>query len=274
MSDKRFAIGGLEVAVRPRLPGMLDHMAGFYDHYPSHGGTAAAIIDVDVVPDFHEGRERGPSYPGFESERLSADVVRFSRYDAEGTVDASGAEVRASFTVGHSPNSLEAAVRIAVSTALPAVGAIIFHASAVSGSDGIAQLFLGISGRGKSTIAQILEDAGATKVSDELVVVRRCPGGFEAVVSPFIGSVGLPHGKSFPLGALNLLVQAPTHARRDVSAKEALPQLLRHAVTFAKGPAIVGDVMDLLLDLLAKVPCYELEFARRADVADAILLTC
>ena len=270
MTEKRFAVAGVEVAIR----GQLDHMAGFYDHYPSSGDQPSVVIEVDVRPGFHEGRTRGPSYPGFEPTRLETGLMGFSRYDAEGTIDSRGAVLLADFVVGHSPNSLEAAIRIAVSTVLPTAGAVIFHASAVAGMDGVAQLFLGISGRGKSTIAQLLADIGATKVSDELVIVRRGPQGVEAIVSPFIGSLGLPHGREFPLGALNLLVQAPNHSRRRVAATEALPQLLRHAVTFAREPMIVGQVMDLLIGVLDEVPAYELEFAKRSDVAEAILLTC
>ncbi len=276
-AERRFCIAGLEVCVRAGPGSGLNHMEGFYHHVPSQGGSPQCVVDVDIRPDFHHGRTRGPNYPGFEETHLGPGRMLFSRFDVEGeiTVDGSASpQVHGTFIVGHSPNSLEAAIRVAVSIALPAVGALIFHSSAVAGNDGIAQLFMGVSGRGKSTIATMLTNIGATKVSDELVIVRTTPAGAEAIVSPFIGSVGLPYGKSFPISALNMLVQASQHHRRPIAVPEALPQLMRHTVSFAREPTIIQSILDLQLALLAAVPCYELEFAKRADVADAIFLTC
>ena len=139
---------------------------------------------------------------------------------------------------------------------------------------GQAFLFLGLSGAGKSTISTMLAGIGATKVSDELVITLRENEGWVAEVTPFIGSVGLPHGRRFPLGALNLLIQAPEHHRSPAPVRSALPQLLRHTVTFGRDVSVKAAVLDLVVELLEAVPCYELEFAKRPDVADAILLTC
>ena len=294
ISERRFCVAGLEVAVRAVGASSqsvgLDHMSGFYEHYPSGGGEPRCIVNVDIQTDYQVGPERGPNYPAFEEQRVSAtdaaSVTAFIRYDVTGkvssipTMDAMDADretVVGDFRVGASPNSLEAAIRVCVSAALPTCGALIFHSSAVAGSDGVAQLFLGISGRGKSTIAAMLadRDEGAsatniTKVSDELVIVRKTEGGAEALVSPFIGSLGLPHGQSFPLGAFNMLVQAKEHSRRSISTAVALPQLMRHAVNFARDPQVLSRLLELQLSFCADVPCFELEFAKRPDVATVL----
>jgi len=262
---KRFCIAGLEVELR----GDFDHMLGYYSEYPSSGGPVDLVIEIERRSGFAESRPRGPQYPAFV--RCATETgVSFERFDALGHVDAGATHAR--FVVGDSPNSLEAAIRISVASALPRKGALIFHASGIE-RDGRAQLFLGVSGAGKSTIAELLSQSGAgRKISDELVIAR-VGRRAEAVVAPFIGSVGLPHGERFELVALNFLVQAREHQRRALDAAESLPQLLRHAVSFANTPARIGEVMDLATELLDAVCAYELHFAPSADVATAIGLT-
>src|SRR5690606_2367179 len=133
------------------------------------------IVEVERVPGFARGRERGPEYPGFRRARVAHDTIRLSRFDAEGDIvlpAASSEPVRARFRVGDSANSLEAAIRIAASIALPRRGGVIVHASAVA-ARGRAWIFAGVSGAGKSTIARLLSGASPELVAlaDELVIL-------------------------------------------------------------------------------------------------------
>lgn len=263
--ERRFHLAGLEVALVGSAADSFDDMAGYYDRYPASGVAPQLIVEIERRPRFAEDRERGPEYPAFRVSRTEGGE-RYERFDAVGTV-VPGSPRRARFVVGGSPNSLEAAIRIAVAAALPEVGATIFHASGIE-AGGEARLFLGKSGAGKSTIAALLHDAGAgRKISDELVVVSVAGGRPEAVVAPFIGAAGLPHGERYPLASLDLLVQAPRHHRRRLGAAEALGPLLRHLVSFARAPAANARVLDIGAELVARVPCFELSFAPRADVA-------
>jgi hypothetical protein len=261
----RFHLAGLEVEVI----GDVDHMAGYYDRCPPTARPIDLTVEIERRPGFAESRQRGPSYPAFERSTTPAGA-RFSRFDAEGEIDRDARHAR--FVVGESPNSLEAAVRIAVASALPRVGAVILHASGIE-RGGRAQLFAGISGAGKSTIAALLAGGDVHPISDELVIATCRNNQASAIVTPFIGSTGLPHGERFELAAIHFLVQAPEHRRRRLERVEALPQLLRHVVSFATEPSAIAGVMDLAAALLDAVDAFELRFAPRADVAAAIGLT-
>jgi hypothetical protein len=271
VTRRRFHLAGLEVELRGAA-GTFDDMLGDYHLYPGRGGEPNLIVDIERRPGFARDRERGPEYPAFRAIPAGAGD-RYERFDASGEVQP-GPPWRARFVVGESPNSLEAAIRIAVASALPEVGAAIFHASAIE-AGGAAQLFLGVSGAGKSTIARLVVEAGAARpLSDELVVVSVAGDRPEVVVAPFIGARGLPHGERHALVALNLLAQASAHHRRELRRVEALSPLLRHMVCFGRRARLGGTALELAAALLAAVPCYELQFAPRSDVADAIGLTC
>lgn len=265
MTERRFHLAGLEVALVGSAADSFDDMAGYYQSYPGSGAAPHLIVEIERRPGFAESRERGPEYPAFHVSRTDGGE-RYERFDAAGTVTP-GSPHRARFVVGESPNSLEAAIRIAVAAALPEVGATIFHASGIE-AGGEARLFLGKSGAGKSTIAALLDGAGAgRKISDELVVVSVAGEEPEALVAPFIGGAGLPHGARYPLASLELLAQSPQHRRRRLGPAEALAPLLRHLVSFARSPAANARVLEIGAALVDRVPCFELAFAPRADVA-------
>lgn len=269
-AETTFAIAGLDVAVRAAEPDGLDTLSGFYQHYPARG-PARLIIDITRIPDLPNGRERGPSYPGFERRLRDDGVIELHRFDAEGTVEVpsdDSAPIRASFRVGDSANSLEAAIRISASIALPRAGAFILHASAIE-AGGRCDIFAGVSGAGKSTIAAMLDGASPayTKVSDELVILAASGGRWQAYVTPFIGSDGLPHGVRVPVRSMNFLVQAPHHVRHRMLERDALREIMRHILVYVAEPGTASRVLEAAARFSADIPCYRLEFAKDPEVA-------
>lgn len=271
----RFCVAGLEVWLRAARPGGLDSLSGFYRQYPSSDAAPDLIVDIERVPGFARGRERGPEYPGFRRVRVADDTIRLVRFDAEGEVVLPAGEaepVRARFRVGDSANSLEAAIRIGASIALPRRGGLILHASAIAIRDR-AWLFAGVSGAGKSTIASLLAGAAPerVKLADELIIVGPVEhGGFAAHVTPFIGSEGLPHGTSVPVASVDFLVQARRHRRARVARRDAVRELMRHVLVYVAEPATAGRVLAAASRLTDQVPCHRLEFEKDAGVAAAL----
>lgn len=269
----RFCVAGMEAVVRAP-GGELGALAGSYHRYPSRGGAPALDLEVERVPGFAAGRARGPEYPGFRRWRRDAHTIRLERFDAEGDLELpSGPEapLRGRFRVGDSANSLEAIIRIGASITLPRLGALIVHASVVEAA-GAAQLFAGVSGAGKSTIARILvaADPARRKISDELTILRPAGDGWEALVAPFIGSEDLEHGRRAPLAALNFLVQAPIHERMAMSRTEVVRELLRHVLTYAAEAETANHVLAAASQLAGAVPGYRLRFAPDAGVAQVL----
>ena len=315
-AELRFCVASLEVLVRADDPGGLDGLGGFYRDYPSSRRQPDVIVEIERVPGFRSGHQRTADYPGFHKRVLAPGRIALERFDAVGEVEVppepSSGPVVGRFTVAENPNSLEAAVRIGVSSALPRLGGVVLHASAVARDDRCL-LFAGVSGAGKSTIASLLttpqpgSDAGETgdsappftAISDELVILRPARPGpaspgrdgpdslapadsgktddddrvWCAHVTPFVGSQDLPHGARVPLAGVHFLAQAPYHRRRPVARKDAVRELLKHVLAYIGDPATASGLLDIAVDLCARVPCYELEFSKDLGVLEVLDVT-
>lgn len=265
-------------------------LPGFYERYPASDGPLGVELQVEQIPGFARGREPGPEYPGFARRMVGPGEIELSRYDAEGVLSTPtqvGEPVRGHFRVGDSKNSLEAVIRIAMSVALPRLGGLLMHASAIE-VRGEAHIFAGISGAGKSTISSMLAQSwsGCTKLSDELLIVAPCPAvsGDDAsegapddrlavYVTPFIGSQGLPHGRHVPVRALYFLNQAPDHRCEAMSRTDGLRELLRHVLVYVAEPGTAGHVLAAAARLVGEITCYQLFFAKDPGVASVLAVT-
>lgn len=270
-SDIRFSLAGLQVELVASRPGDLRELAGHYkDYTPSIPTSPHLRVRFATDPDL-VGPAPLPDHPAFRA-RAENGGIRLERFDAIGDVTLpkqSAEPVALSFRSGGNRHSLEAAVRIGVSIALPRVGGLLLHASAVATDRG-ALVFLGQSGAGKSTISSMLHEAwpGCEKISDELlaVVADDSTGGWRAHVTPFLGGDGLPHGRSWPLAEVYLLHQAREHRRSPLSPARALPELLRNALAYVAEAETADRVLGLAARLSRDIPCYELHFLKDPGV--------
>jgi hypothetical protein len=264
--EVRFHIAGLPVAVRAAHARDIADLAAVYGRFPSDA-PPALTVDVERVPGFD--RTEGPEYPAFRRRIGEGDRLFVERFDAEGEIETGELPLAASFRVGPSANSLEACVRIAASLALARYGALILHASAVEHA-GTALVFTGVSGAGKSTISSMLDRAPARKIGDELLVLGRVDDRWSVCVPPYLGPAGIAHGASAPLEAIHFLVQAPHHARTQMTPTEALREILRHVLVYVAEPRTAERVLGLAADLTRAVSCHRLEFRKDPGVASVL----
>ncbi len=288
-----FRVADTEVTLRSSQPDGLATLAGFYDQYPRTGTAPHLVLEIERIHGFGRGRNRGAQYPAFETSRLGPRTLSLSRFDAEGVLHIPrglSEPVRGQFRVGDSANSIEAIVRIGLSVTLPKRDGLLLHASAVVTANR-AMVFAGKSGAGKSTIATLLadgdRDTAPAKLADELIIVRAARAGagenagtsdtsarvWRAHVTPFIGSEGLPHQRSFPLEGIHFLAQASGHERMRMSRSDALRELLRHVLVYAAESETAARVLSTAAELTGTVPCYRLAFAKRPDVAAVLGIT-
>jgi len=132
--------------------------------------------------------------------------------------------------------------------------------------DGERQAFVasGPSGCGKSTLAGLLPEQAA---ADELVAVRLPPAG-----PPM--AYGLPFWKGrprqAPLAGVHLLRHAPACARTRLDPAAALRRVAPEVLWPAGPEAAVGARLDLLADLIARVPVWDLGFRPHPEVWETI----
>ncbi|MBL4637688.1 MAG: hypothetical protein JKY56_27785 [Kofleriaceae bacterium] len=246
-------------------------------HYQDAAPELAIAMElhVRVEADFAEGRQAAADFPAFQVEAVSDNCVKLSRYDAEGTIHfADGEPLRADFVVAPREVALEALLRILSSYTLLRHGGLVLHSSAI-GDDQGAHVFSGVSGAGKSTIAALLRDYWPVEqLSDELLILRRGPEKWELIVSPFLGSKGLAHGKRKTLSSINFLSQADENRRTELRPAQAMSAMCRHILSYAQDPKSGELILELVMQLVSEVPCYDLDFLKDASVGQVLDLAC
>ena len=124
-------------------------------------------------------------------------------------------------------------------------------------------LCCGQSGAGKSTLARL---AGSRRGSDELGAVRRLGGAWTVCSLPFWKA----RAGTARLDGIFLLRHAPGNERRRLSPTAALPAVGRHLVWPVDAPEATQRTMDLLADLVERVPVWDLGFLPTAAVLELI----
>jgi hypothetical protein len=114
-------------------------------------------------------------------------------------------------------------------------------------------LCCGQSGAGKSTLARL---AGSRRGSDELGAARRLDGAWNVATLPFWNA----RAGAARLEGVFLLRHAPGNERRRLSPAAALPAVGRHLLWPEDRPEAAQRTVDLLADLVERVPVWDLGF--------------
>jgi len=204
---------------------------------------------------------------GVSVERDGApDRFDLSRYDFRGTLDLGRRALDVTIAEAHEL-TLDSLLRVALTLALLPARGLLVHAASLA-RDGRGYLFPGVSGAGKTTLTRLSPEA--TLLSDELSIVTT--GDDPAVHgTPFWGELaraGVP--VTAPLAGMYFPRQASHHAVTPVGERAALCRLLPTVMAFAREPDVVARVFDLAADLVARVPCFVLDFRRDHGFWDAI----
>jgi hypothetical protein len=163
---------------------------------------------------------------------------------------------------------------------LHAAGGLVFHGSAAR-LDAQGVLCAGVSGSGKSTIARLLDAAGATVLTDERPVVRRWPppaaatdaataATFRVHGSPWPSSAGFARREAAPLRRIYFLEHGAEDRIQTLAPPEAFRRLIQVATIPWQEPALFDPCLATAEALLAGVPCAVLAFRPTAAVVDAI----
>ena len=151
---------------------------------------------------------------------------------------------------------LNSALMILFTLATAGKGTLLFHAAVVS-QEGKGYLFLGPSGTGKSTHAQLwLEHIEGTElVNDDNPVVR------DGVVygSPWSGKTPCYRNVSYPIGGIVMLSQAPYNKIRRLSGIEAYVDLAESVGGKVWDSRIAESQHQTENTLVSTIPMWHLE---------------
>ncbi len=138
-------------------------------------------------------------------------------------------------------------------------GGVMLHSS-MAVFEGVAHLFMGHSGAGKSTIAELAEQLGATIPTDDRTILTVGKGGATAWGTPWHGSFRRTSSEGAPIGSISLLVQDAVDKLEPLELGRAVKEMyVRTVQARITEPEVQGTLATL--EMLAElVPCYELRF--------------
>ena len=143
-------------------------------------------------------------------------------------------------------------------------GVLVVHGATVE-YDGMALLFTGHSGAGKSTIAAIAESAGAKVLSDDRSIVTLLDSSPTVWGTPWHGSHRRGSPEAIPLTAAFLLVQDIRDEVRDMPPARAMGELLVRLIHPGSRPADMKRLVDAVAAVAERVPMAELRFRPTRD---------
>jgi hypothetical protein len=269
------SIAGVEISIEIDREDLLREFLEPLASYLSAGAAPLVSLRYRVRPVSTE-RADSTDDPGFRMKSVSGSSYRFERQDTRGEVQLpshSGEPVLAEFEGAPARFSVEAALRVTLSLALPRIGAVFLHSSGVY-FDGQAVFFAGPSGAGKSTIASLLAESPAFRgrLGDDLNVARRSDSnGWIAHSTPFAGDLPAVPRSEAPLGGIHFLRQSTKNRAARLDEGRALPRVLRNMLAYVDEREAADRALGIASAIVRDVPCYELEFAREPSVALEVL---
>lgn len=138
-------------------------------------------------------------------------------------------------------------------------GVLVVHGAAVE-YEGMALLFTGHSGAGKSTMAAIAESVGARVLSDDRSIVTVRDGVATVWGTPWHGTHRGGSPRAVPLTAMFLLVQDREDRAAPMSPARATGELLVRLIHPGSRPPDVERLLDGVAEVTALVPMAELRF--------------
>ena len=142
---------------------------------------------------------------------------------------------------------------------LMAEGVLIVHGATVE-YEGMALLFTGHSGAGKSTIAAIAESAGARVLSDDRSIVTMRDSTPTVWGTPWHGTHRRGVPEAVPLTAMFLLVQDLEDRVERISPARATGELLVRLIHPGSRPGDMERLLDGVAEVAEGVPMAELRF--------------
>ena len=164
---------------------------------------------------------------------------------------------------------VDIAMRFALSVLLAGKGGFILHSSGLVHADK-ALLFFGMSGSGKSTIAQVSQPDSI--LSDEAVIIQKKEGRWLAYGTPFSGTLEYAGDNVVvDLTALIKISKAPHYKLCKLPRGRALHELLKAVIILDDSTKHKNQNLCNAINVVEDVPVYELEFMPESAVWPFVL---
>jgi hypothetical protein len=146
---------------------------------------------------------------------------------------------------------------------------IVVHACGID-DGGRGYLFLGNSTNGKSTIAKLWHDRGATVLNDDRIIVRERDGVFWMYGTPWHGTFAETALRALPVEKIFFLKHGNKNRLLPKAGSKAVSMLLTRSFPTFWDRAGMEQALGLMDRMVGALPCYELHFLPDGEVIDFI----
>jgi hypothetical protein len=160
-------------------------------------------------------------------------------------------------------------VEVCLLTRLAREGGLLLHSAGILSPTG-GYIFTGQSGAGKSTLSEFFDTHGASVLSDERMIIRKCGEAFAIHGTPWVGSGIYAKNESGILTGLFCIRHGAQHQIESLTPGAVLALILPQCFLPHWDRTAMESTMAFLSDLIAHLPCQQLTFAKQPDVVDYI----
>jgi len=146
-------------------------------------------------------------------------------------------------------------------------GDIFIHGSGVK-INNTGYLFAGVSGKGKTTIAQLWDEAGALVIHDDRLIIRYINGRFVMYNTPVYNN---ETQRSSPVDKIFLIDHSTINSIVPTGKSEALSLVMANCIQHLWDPSIIESLTETLVKLTSETDISRLFFKPDKSVISYIL---
>ncbi|MBE9509538.1 MAG: hypothetical protein IMY71_01565 [Bacteroidetes bacterium] len=146
-------------------------------------------------------------------------------------------------------------------------GDIFIHGSGVS-INNRGYLFAGVSGKGKTTIARLWDEAGATVIHDDRLIIRNIYDRFVMYNTPVYNN---ETPRSSPVDKIFLIDHGTANSIVPTGKSEALSLVMANCIQHLWDPSIIESLTEVLVKLTSETDIRRLFFKPDKSVISYIL---
>ncbi len=144
---------------------------------------------------------------------------------------------------------------------------VLVHASGIL-ENGKGRLFTAVSGTGKSTMAGIWKNEGATVINDDRLWLRKMGDKWYMFNTPMPYYPQKP--LMAPLNEIFLIRQSPENEVTKLSGINAAMRFMANGIQHFYDKEMTGRHLDRILDIASQVPIYDFGFRPTIDLVEKI----
>lgn len=144
---------------------------------------------------------------------------------------------------------------------------IMIHASGVD-YNGSGFLFSGVSGRGKTTMAQLWDKMGGRVIHDDRLIIRRKGEKYEIHNTPVYSD---DEPRSSVLNRIYVIEHGTKNDSTLLKGAQAVSLVMANCIQHNWGRHIIGNLLESITDLCRNVPVYKLSFRPDESITEYII---